>query len=319
MENGSSASPDRSPLKIIRLPLATEFSDEVDADDLERVGELLQNLEAWFATEDFDLAVKGEFGRTFSSRQGPKRTVLNSLAFRIAVSRDEGKRREITHLQSLLENPIADIGEALPSQESPLLKAMLIDNGRRVDILQNFRTNSGSLRLNRSRIQRTFELDEMQRVIPHRITFQPCRAALTGVDQILNGGAQSLGLHNLRRNTIKKVAKRNGVTFFWVEIVGKQASVFQIVAFENGLPVQIDQWAKTDESTNRIVLYETVRTQWAEIKPDLNLPVRLEGVRRHAVRPADFSFQCRWRLGEDIDPALFDIESLGDTPVYSEL
>lgn len=138
---------------------------------------------------------------------------------------------------------------------------------------------------------------------------------MTGVDQILCGGATDIFGHSIIRSTIKKLVKVGDRTFVWIEIGNSKLFVNQIVTFEDNCPVQIDQWAGVDAKTNRIVPYETVRTVWSRMNGEERLPVTMYGIRRHKVRPAEFIFRFVWTTGKDVESKLFDPQTVGKTSV----
>jgi hypothetical protein len=93
-------------------------------------------------------------------------------------------------------------------------------------------------------------------------------------------------------------------------IGGSKASTRRIVAFEDGYPVQSDNWSRVDKKTGRPVPYDSVYTLWKE-REGVKVPVSLKGVRNHKVRPSEMSFDIEWNLGDDVSEDLFDESTLG--------
>lgn len=290
-------------ISVIQLPKVSEFEIGLKAEDARDVGSWMTDLEVAFSVNDYDVWVHGEYGRTYTMRDGAGSTVLNALSFRIARDVSNEKRRIISSEQSLLDNPAIDFGNGTA-----------IDRARGFDLLFDDSEDTVFLRRAGARNTISGKSREVVEMIPRQVVFHPFRASVTGVDQILNGGGGKISGHSVSRSTAKRIAKRGPLTFVWLEVGGSQASVNQIVAFDKGCPVQVDQWFAIDKITDRIIPYETVRTEWKEVE-EQSLPIRVYGVRSHKVRPAEFYFEYEWQWKVGVPAELFTVESLGGTSV----
>lgn len=293
-------------LALIKLPKASEFETQASRDDIGKVVTWMSDLEATFLVDSFDLTVTGEYGRSSAGSRGVGQTLLNSLSFRTARNAENDRWRQISSEQSLLGNPTID------SQSG-----FVTDRTMSFDLLSGSHDKQAYLRLGRSRDTFVDEKATILAMVPNQAVFHPFRASVTGVDQILNGHAAKISGHSLLAHTIKRVLKKDKYTFVWVEILGNNSGVNQIVTFDEGYPVQVDHWAGIDEKADSFVTYETTRTVWREHKAGKRLPHQLYGIRNSKSRPAEFYFECDWRWGKDVDEALFNPDTLGETPVIS--
>lgn len=282
-------------IELLQVPVEAAFKTALETKSVNQVLEWMSDLEANFMVDRHDVVVRGEFGRELSMG-GKARPMLMQHNFRFAQSELGNNVRIISSLQDMMANPGARN-----------LMGVMTDGCVELDTLK---LGEKGFRKYRQGPISTMQASEIEGTSGYRPVFHPFRAAVTSVDQVLNAGSQDLEKHSVRKKTIKRIAKQGKTTFVWLEIGGSRASTRRIVAFQNGCPVQVTNWSRLDPVTRRPVAYDTIRTVWKEAG-DKWIPVRMYGVRKHKVRPAEFTFTFEWNIGDKVDAELFKADSVG--------
>jgi hypothetical protein len=290
-------------LKRIPTPLPELVATMRDV-PMTTIQEWMTDVELATIATNFDFSAQCDFAWS-SQSAGREISYVESTHFRWAENKEQDCKRVIVLVQPLLGN------EAIALEDGPI-----VDNSRQLDYF----LQSGEVLLdthqesNLGRLERllTGKPSDYAAKLQYAHVFHPCRAAVVGFVQILYGGAQQIERHSILRETFQGSMTSGQYTHVLLRIGGTQPTHI-MVTFADKCPVQREAWKEVDPATKKPLVYEVTRSEWKEHDQGTWLPVQIHAVRTHERRPGELKATVSWQLGKNVDPALFQKETIGWT------
>ena len=146
----------------------------------------------------------------------------------------------------------------------------------------------------------------IQAELEHSRVNDPLLIGMVPVGQTLFGRTSDVATHSVLQKTIEGVAKRGDLTDVYVKV----GATHMIITFRSKRPIHYRGWRRLDDQGVALVTDE-IFVRWSEIENSgVQLPVRIQGVRRAKPHIGEFDLQLEWKIDGQVDPSLFDPATL---------
>ncbi len=259
----------------------------------------MNEIEIALSSNDYDFVVSCEF--SFQFRKNEVSYVgMDGVNFRWAERHLNNEKRLITTIQPLLGNEAIAKNDGVASDESS--QADMLQRGARALL---WRMSGGGPP---DDILREGPPSDFQLIFKMDRVFHPVRATVVQLSQTLVGESSRLSGHSILKETIQGSVKAGPYVHVLISIGG---TVQMMVTFLDEVPVQTEVWHDVNEKNGEPIVHDVIRSYWREYKKGLRLPIKINGVRQHKVRPCELVANIPWKIGKDVDDVLFDRDSLG--------